>query len=201
MKKILTILTIIALTTFGAKAEEGKFRFGVEGGYGFADIGADETAAEIASVAGTTTYTYDKADLMGRLFVQYGITSETSVELGYFRSAALDATYTVSGASATESYTAQGFDISGVYKPSDEGFFGKAGVHRSTLDGASTITIGGTTYNLAAATETGTSWLAGAGYEGNLQDGMKWRAGVTHYNAIGNVSGADVTFVYAGIIF
>ena len=201
MKKILSILSILILSTFSAKAEEGKFGFGVEGGYGFADIGADKTAAEIASVAGTTTYTYDKADLMGRLFVDYGVSQNINVELGYFRSAALDATYTVSGASASESYTVNGFDLTGVYKPSDEGFFGKAGLHRSTLDGSSTITIGGTTYNLATATATGTNFLVGAGYEGSLQDGMKWRAGVTYYNDVGDVSGADVTLVYAGIKF
>lgn len=195
------MLSILILSTFSANAEQGKLGFGVEGGYGFADIGADKTAAEIASVAGTTTYTYDKADLMGRLFVDYGLSQNINVELGYFRSAALDATYTVSGASATESYTVNGFDVSGVFKPSDEGFFGKAGVHRSTLDGSATVTINGVGYATATASQTGTNFLVGAGYEGSLQDNMKWRVGVTYYNDVGDVSGADVTLVYAGIKF
>ena len=75
MKKL--IIGIFALVLFQSqslKAEEGKFRIGVEAGYAYADLGADKTAQELANLAGTTvTYTYDKADLMGRIYGQYGI--------------------------------------------------------------------------------------------------------------------------------
>jgi hypothetical protein len=202
MKKL--IIGIFALVLFQSqslKAEEGKFRIGVEAGYAYADLGADKTAQELANLAGTTVaYTYDKADLMGRIYGQYGINETLSAEVGYFNSAPLDATYTISGASAKESYEFAGFDLSAVYQ-ADSGIYGKAGIHSSKIDGAASLAIGGTTYNLGSSTDTGTGFLVGAGYEVKIDSDMSWTIGVSYYDSAGGVSGADVTFISAGLKF
>ena len=173
---------------------------GVEAGYGFADLGAQETAQELANLSGSTvTYTYDKADVMGRIYGQYGINKTLSAEVGYFKSSTLDATYTISGASAKESYDVSGFDLSAVYQ-ADGGIYGKAGIHNSEINGAASVTIGGTTY-AAGATASGTGFLVGGGYEGKIDSNMSWTVGITYYDSVGGVSGSDVTFVAAGLRF
>ena len=197
MKILKALPLVLSLLVFSgiAQSEEGKFRFGVEVWYGFADLGADETAKELATLSGSTvTYTYDKADLMGRIYGQYGISKNISAELGYFKSASLDATYTISGASATESYDIAGFDLSAVYH-SDQGFYGKAGVHYSEINGNASVTIGGTTY-AAGATASGNGFLLGAGYEWE-----SYTFGITYYDSVGGVSGSDVTFASIGYRF
>ena len=47
---------------------------------------------------------------MGRIFSDYAFSPEISAEVGYFFTGSLYATYTISGASATESYDAMGID-------------------------------------------------------------------------------------------
>tara|TARA_B110000503_G_C7077392_1_gene383575 strand:- start:615 stop:1253 length:639 start_codon:yes stop_codon:yes gene_type:complete len=200
MKKLITIIAMLFITFSLAQAEEGKFRMGVEAGYGFADLGAQETAQELANLSGSTvTYTYDKADVMGRIYGQYGINKTLSAEVGYFKSSTLDATYTISGASAKESYDVSGFDLSAVYQ-ADGGIYGKAGIHNSEINGAASVTIGGTTY-AAGATASGTGFLVGGGYEGKIDSNMSWTVGITYYDSVGGVSGSDVTFVAAGLRF
>jgi hypothetical protein len=180
-----------------AQAEQGKLRFGAELGYAWVDIGAEENARAIAAAGATVSYTYDKADLAGRLYAQYGLTKEISAEIGYLKTASLDATYRIAGASATESYDASGFDLAGVYQ-ADNGFYGKAGVHSTEVDGKRNILIGSTTYALSG-NASGTGFLAGAGYEGKINNDMSWTAGVTYYDSLGGLSGADATFVSVGL--
>lgn len=199
-KNLFIVVFFVFATSGLANSEEGKFRIGIEAGYGFADLGAPETAQELANLSGSTvTYTYDKADLMGRIYGQYGINKNISAEIGYFKSDTLDATYTISGASAKESYDVSGFDLAAVYQ-GNEGFYVKAGIHNSEINGAASVTIGGTTY-AAGATASGTGFLVGAGYEWKLQDNMSATLGVTYYDSIGGVTDADVTLVSAGVRF
>ena len=136
---------------------------------------------------------------MGRIYGQYGINKTLSAEVGYFKSSTLDATYTISGASAKESYDVSGFDLSAVYQ-ADGGIYGKAGIHNSEINGAASVTIGGTTY-AAGATASGTGFLVGGGYEGKIDSNMSWTVGITYYDSVGGVSGSDVTFVAAGLRF
>jgi hypothetical protein len=199
-KIIALMISLIAMPTF-AQAKEGKARFGLDAGYAYADIKAEETCRDIGAVT-SVSCTWDNATPTLRAFVDYGIQKNLAVELGYFVTDSLDATYTVSGASAAESSKAQGFDLSLVYKQNDDqGFFVKGGVHRAKVDGEASLRIGSTTYSLGSGSETGISWLAGLGYEGKINDTTSWRAGLSYYNDLGNVSGADATLVYVGVVF
>jgi hypothetical protein len=111
----------------------------------------------------------------------------------------VNATYTISGASATESYSGSGFDFSAVFKPEGTPFFLKAGMHSSEIDGNASITVGGTTY-AAGASKSGTGFLVGAGGESKLDDKSAIRYAVTYYDELGGISGADATLMTIGYV-
>lgn len=197
MKKLFLAIAITGSTS----AFSGNYA-GLEGGYGFVDIKAKQTAQTLANLSGrTVTYTYDKATFSGRAYFGFSVMENASVEVGYFQTSNLNATYTITGASAKESYSANGIDASLVYKPTPEGVFFKGGFHTSKISGDGSLTIGGTTYNIASTSKSGTGLLAGIGYEGkfgNSQD-VNWRAGWSHYNKVGGLSDANVNLIYVGI--
>ena len=194
MKKLL--LTIIIVFGFSnvTYAEEGQFRFGVELGWTPVEIEAEKTAQAIANASGSTVLTeYDKGAFVGRAFGEYGISSNLGVEVGYFQTSGAGATYKIGADSASESYDIHGVDFSAVFK-SPEGFFGKVGIHSSTIDGSANVTIGSTSY-AATASKTGTGALIGGGIEsGNT------RYSITHYADIGGID-TSATFFAAGYLF
>jgi len=199
MKKLLTIMSIVLFSSV-ANAENYA---GIDGGYGFVDLKAKDTAQTLANLSGSTvTYTYDRAAITGRLYFGFDIAEHLVVEIGYFASANASAKYTISGASATENYSSSGIDAGFVYKPSDEGVFFKAGFHSSKVDGDASITIGGTTYNIASTSKSGTGLMGGIGYEEKMSgsSGLKGRVGWTYYNKVGGVSDANVNLIYLGLV-
>ena len=193
------LLTIIASITFflmsNLHADVGEFRGGVELGYSPVELEAEETAQQLANLSGSTVITeYDTGALVGRLFATYGVAQAIDIEAGYFRTSSMDATYKIGADSAKESYEASGIDLSANFK-SDNGFYGKAGMHSSAIDGAASLKIGSTTYSLTDQTH-GTSWLIGAGLESN-----DIRYSWTHYNSVGGDGGADFNLFSVGVLF
>ena len=185
MKKILQIITFIFLSSVYAQAE--GFRLGLEGGFSPVELEAEDTAQKIANASGSTVTTeYDIGVFVGRVFGEFGITSELSGEVGYFRSTSAEATYKIGSDSADESYEASGFDISA--KVDFDGAFAKIGMHTSTLDGEANVTIGSTTYS-ATGTSQGTGMLFGAGIE--VDDTY---FSITRYNDIGGIDTALTMF-------
>ena len=73
------------------------------------------------------------------------------------------------------------------------GFFGKAGIHYATVEGAASITIGSTTYSVTAE-QDGTGPLIGFGYE---EDNVRYS--FTHYNDLGDTT--DLSFFSVGFVF
>ena len=144
-------------------ADEGQLRFGIDLGFAPVDLEAEKTAQEIANASGSTvTVAYDTGSFVGRIFAEYGLSQNFDLEFGIFSTSDATATYTF-GASASESYNADGVDISFNITGSD-GFFGKVGMHSSTVNGAASIIIGGTTYSVTASRE-GSGPLFGAGWQ------------------------------------
>ena len=196
MKKLLILITALLLSS-PLFAKEGEMGFGVDLGFGFADIGAEETAQAIANLSGsTTTVTYDRGAFAGRIYLEYGLSDELSIDAGYIMSGDIEATYTLSGASATESYNISGIDAALSYSPSGQGFFFKGGFHSSEIEGNASVTIGGTTY-AATASASGEGYLIGAGYDYSNNT----RFGYTYYANMGGDSEADVGFLYYGYRF
>ena len=198
-KIIALMMSLIAIPNFGlAQTNVGKTKFGIDVGYGFADIDAKNTAQSIANLTGsTTTATYDKATWMIRPFASYGYTKEVSAELGLFYTGDLDASYrTASGITAKESYNAYGLDLSGVYSFSG-GIFAKAGVHYGQVNGEGSVRLSDGRSATVSGYSYGGNVLAGIGYEN--QNGF--RVGYTFYNDVGNLEGADFGMLYIGAKF
>ena len=74
-----------------------------------------------------------------------------------------------------------------------DGIFGKLGMHSTTVDGAATVTIGGTSYT-ATGEASGTGMLFGGGIE---MDGTI--LSIMRYNDVGGIT--DFTFFSAGLVF
>ena len=181
--------------TYIVQAEEGQLKGGVELGYSPVELEAEETAQQLANLSGSAvTVEYDMGAFVGRLFGNYGIASNMDLEVGYFQTSSIDATYKIGSDSASESYSANGIDFS-ILAKSDTGFYGKAGMHSSTIDAFGSIKIGSTTYNVTEQYD-GTSWLAGAGFE---EDGVRYS--FTHYNNIGGDGGADFNMLSVAYLF
>ena len=195
-KSLFAFFAVLALGTNQLKAEPGQLGFGIDGGLTYADMKAEETAQELANLSGSTvTYTYDEATWAGRLYGDYGIAEDMNIEIGWMVTGSLDATYTISGASASESYTMSAFDVSAKYNLVGSPFFVKGGVHQSTLNGAAEIIIGGTTYDIADSI-SGTGWLLGGGMEVDNS-----RYGLTYIANVGGDSDSSTAFAYYGIRF
>ena len=193
IKNIVKILFLLSFLTSLANAEEGKVRIGAELGWSPVDLEAEDTAQKIANASGSTvTVEYSTGVLVGRLFADYGLSDNLYGEIGYFQTSGAEATYKIGTDSATESYDAHGLDISAKFL-TDEGFFGKFGMHSTTIDGEATVTIGGTSYN-ATAEAQGTGLLFGAGFE---SDGTLYS--ITRYNDVGGIT--DFTFMSVGFVF
>ena len=192
------ILFCVASFNLKAIANETNLGIGIDLGYGFVDIGADDTAQTIANLSGSTvTASYDLGAWFGRIYGDYKISDSTYLDIGFFMTGDVTAKYTLSGATASESYSANGFDVAAVIKENDkEGLFFKGGMHSSTIDGNANVTISGTTY-AAQATASGFGFLAGGGYD--YVDGG--RAGISFYSNLGGDSAADMWLVYYGFKF
>ena len=196
MKRILFLFSFVLITfvNISSSYSNDNLRFGAEGGLTWADMRAEETAQTLANLSGSTvTYTYDEATWMGRVFADYELNTEMSLEVGFFFTGSLDAKYTISGSSATESYNGQGVDVAAVFKQ-DEMYF-KVGMHSSELEGEASLTIGGTTYSVSE-TISGSGYLVGGGIEIDEN-----RAGVTYYSDVGGDPDSDMVFVYYGVMF
>ena len=195
MKKIL-ILFLFLFSTFNlAKAVEGEYRMGVEFGFSTEAVETPiKPAQEIADTSGSAgTKANDSRGFVGRIFSDYGITSDVSIELGYFQTSSVDAEYTFSGSSSTVTYNASGFDLSGLVKDKS-GFYGKAGLHSATMNGPSQITIGGTTYTGLTSEVDGSGALLGVGYE---KDNIRYS--FTHYNNLADTT--DLNLFSIGFMF
>ena len=199
MFKIYLFNFVISITLiFSSFVKADSVSLGVDLGFGFIDIGADDTAQEIANISGSTvTASYDTGAWFGRIYGEYKIADATYLDIGLFQTGDVTAKYTLSGATASESYSANGVDISAVIKENDtEGLFVKGGMHSSTIDGNANVTISGTTY-AAQATSSGSGFLVGGGYD--YADGQ--RAGITYYSNLGGDSAADMWLIYYGFLF
>jgi hypothetical protein len=196
--KIIAILLAVFFMPVVSMAQT-KSGFGVEAGYAWVDTQAEENAQEIANFSGEpTTVSYDKADLAGRIFAYYDFNNQFGVQLGYFKTASLDQTHTNSLGTATISYDANGVDLAGVFKPNNSGFYAKAGIHQSKVNGVASVTIGPDTVALSAA-DSGSGYLAGIGFESPVDKNMSWTVGITYYDSLGGLSDADATFVSIGL--
>ena len=195
MKKILLILILTNFTLLSNLHAQDDFTFGIDGGWGFLDLGADQTAQVIANATSrTTSYAEDGGAFVIRPFIQMQIDKTNAFEVGYFFTGDVTATYTNSLGSASESYNASGFDLSYLY--SWDKFTFKVGVHSSEVTGAVSLNMGGT--NVATGgTTSGSGALVGFNY--NLDKDTY--VGLQQYSNVGGDDNADIIYLSYGYKF
>lgn len=203
--KLFARLTFASLLFLNFNANAEELKFGVSGGMSFVDVGdyAADTAQLIANATGsTTTYSYDRATWGGRVFGEYDLSPNLSLEAGYFLSGDIDISYSIPGASADEAFSGSGIDFSGKYTFSETNIYVRGGFHSSSLKNSASITIGGTTVDLGSIETDGTGSLFGFGYIiKNNEDGSSSFVGYDLYSAVGGVSKADFGYLHYGITF
>jgi len=181
--------------------------FGVEGGFAFADIRADETASVFVNTfGGSVNYEYDVADLAGRLSIGYGMNDMFDLELGYFLTADFNATYNgVAGNgvvySATETYSASGIDVSALIRPNSGDFFIRVGMHNSEVEGQGNFVIPGVGSANVSATQSGSGLLVGLGYDWGLDDRSFARVSYSFYDKLGGADNSELGLLSASYNF
>ena len=202
MKSLLSSITLAFVVIAGGAFADGEKSassgsyMGIEAGLGLSDLKAQQTAQAIADTVGSSvTYVVQNNYLTGRVFFGSEIMSSLALEVGAFAATGLEATYTLvsNGNTATEKYSTQGIDLVGVFTLPDTEFFVKGGIHRSKLQGDASITLSGTTYDVASQSASGSGLVFGLGMNTPLGDGSSVRYSYTQYNDIGGVKGADMS--------
>lgn len=195
MKKLIMTFFTLMFVYFPSVNAQERLSFGIDGGWGFADLNADDTAQALANLCGCTiTYTEDSGAVMMRLFGNYEIDNNHSFQLGYFISADMSANYATTGATASEDYSVNGLDLIYIYTVDEWSF--KVGVHDSEVDGAASITLGATTY-AASSTTTGGGAIVGVDFNLDEQSYI----GFQQYSNVGGDDDSDVIYLSYGYKF
>lgn len=208
MKKIIALACLVISTHISA--EENKFYGGVEAGFGFVDLQASDDAAYLSSLLGgqTVTYSEDSGAAAGRLFIGYQFDKSMAWELGYFQTADASSSFSTAGGAGTGSATynanAYGVDLALVFQQDGTGLFGKIGGHYSKVEQDAALTFAGQSVSLSALAwqdDWGTGFLAGAGYDYDLNDDVQIRGAYSYYDSLGGLTDADMHLVTIGIKF
>ena len=208
MKKIIALACLVITTHISA--EENKFYGGLEAGFGFVDLEAAQTATTLSSLLGgqAVTYSEDSGAATGRLFIGYQFDKSMAWELGYFQTDDATMSFSTAGGAGTGSLTANanayGVDLALVLQQDGTGLFGKIGGHYSKVETDASLTFVGVGYATSAyawADEWGTGFLAGAGYDYDLNDDVQIRGAYSYYDSLGGAEDADMHLVTIGIKF
>jgi hypothetical protein len=192
MKKIL-LASLLTLPVMAIAADNQGPYAGVEVGYTRIDNAAQQTANNlVGAVGGSAAVTSDSGMAIGKLFAGYQFTENFSAEIGAYRTSDFDmkaagissggTAYTAS--SSTSIYGVEGsFLIRPNVSTGLNGLFGRFGGHWDKAE--SDVSAAG-----AGATATGNYWvsgsgfLAGAGYDVNVDKNLTGRVSYTYYDSV-----------------
>jgi opacity protein-like surface antigen len=212
MKKLM--ITLAVLTASGLASAQTTS----EGWYGGFEAGVAKSnavkdgAKKIASELGEpdTGIQHDTTSSAYRLYVGKQINKTFAVEGGYFSTGNFTSSATeaipLSGndASVTAKLTgsAQGFEIVGKANPFENGFFVKAGLHRSKVKEKFTVSAtddGKTASASISASESGIGYLAGLGYEHDFTKELAGNVSYTRYFKLGGESDIKADLITVGV--
>jgi hypothetical protein len=145
----------------------------------------------------------DKTVPAFRIFGGMALNPNFDVELGYLHTGDARVTYRgLNGASnwrMTEDYSATGLDLAAVYKPFDNGFFVKGGVHATK----GKVKINGYENDVLEHvdnhSESGTGFLFGLGYQAPIAKGLNLRGSFVRYQRIAGESDYNLDLVTVGL--
>jgi len=192
MKKIL-LASLLALPVIAIAADNQGPYVGLELGYTRIDNAAQQTANDLVRIlGGSATVTSDSGMALGKLFAGYQFTENFSAEIGAYRTSDFDMKAAgISGGSVayTGSSTSNvyGAEASILLRPSVStglnGLFGRFGGHWDKFEEDASIAGGGSSAT-GSRWRSGTGFLAGAGYDVNVDKNLTGRVAYTYYDSV-----------------
>jgi hypothetical protein len=197
--KLQSIAAILLFGTSQLATAQSSAYFGAEGGYAISDIKAGDTAQAIANATGTTTTVrYDRGALIGRVFVGSAINDSLGLELGGFMSGSIDARYSNTTGTASESVSARGLDFSAKFMSSAD-WYARGGVHYSQVSGDAQLNMAGVSYR-GSGTSSGAGFLVGAGISNKGSDGSGTYYEYRYLGRLGGLTDANAHMLVIGFI-
>ena len=192
MKKIL-LASLLALPVMAIAADNQGPYVGLELGYTRIDDAAQQTANDlVGALGGSATVRSDTGMAIGKVFAGYQFTENFSAEIGAYRTSDFDmsASGITRGAAAytaTSTTNVYGVEGSFLLRPSVStglnGLFLRAGGHWDKAESDVSASANG-----ASATGnywvSGTGFLAGAGYDVNVDKNLTGRVSYTYYDSV-----------------
>jgi opacity protein-like surface antigen len=192
MKKLL-IASLLSMPLISIAAENQGPYLGLEVGYTRIDDAAQQTANDLVRVlGGSATVRSDTSMAIGKIFAGYQFTENFSAEIGAYRTSDFDmsASGVTSGSAAytaSSSTNVYGVEGSFLVRPSVStglnGLFVRAGGHwdKAETDVTASANGGSATGNYWVS---GSGFLAGAGYDVNVDKNLTGRVSYTYYDSV-----------------
>lgn len=192
-----------------AQADESNIYAGIMAGRGnVQDATGVLTTALVNDLGGSASATQDSSVAVGRAFVGYKASENIDLEVGYFGSAS--ETINFSGRSSggvaysgSVGATVTGFDYSVLLRPNlASGFNGaylRLGGHSSKFDASASFSFNGGTAN-GSASESGSGFLYGIGYDGSITKNLDWRVDFSSYRSLAGDSSVSTNVYSVGIL-
>lgn len=192
MKKIL-LASLLTIPLVGFAADNQGPYIGLEVGYTRIDDAAQQTANDLVRVlGGSATVRSDTSMAIGKIFAGYQFTENFSAEIGAYRTSDFDmsASGVTSGSAAytaSSSTNVYGVEGSLLLRPSVStglnGLFVRAGGHwdKAETDVTASANGGSATGNYWVS---GSGFLAGAGYDVNVDKNLTGRVSYTYYDSV-----------------
>jgi hypothetical protein len=145
----------------------------------------------------------DKTVPAFRIFGGMALNPNFDVELGYLYTGEARVTYRgENGGDSlrwTQDFSATGLDLAAVYKPFDNGFFVKGGVHATKGKAKTNAYENGVFEGSDSDSESGTGFLFGLGYQAPITKGINLRGSFVRYQRIAGESDYNLDLVTVGL--
>ena len=192
MKKIL-LASLLALPVMAIAADNQGPYVGLELGYTRIDDAAQQTANDlVGALGGSATVRSDTGMAIGKVFAGYQFTENFSAEIGAYRTSDFDmsasgVTRAPAAYTATSTTNVYGVEGSFLLRPSVStglnGLFLRAGGHWDKAESDVSASANGAT-STGNYWVSGTGFLAGAGYDVNVDKNLTGRVSYTYYDSV-----------------
>ena len=147
----------------------------------------------MSTAGGTFSLDMKTSAASGRIFAGYNVHEQVALELGFLKTQNMRSNFTGTEShqisfSGSGTRKLSGIDYSVLLRPSQESgmhrFYGRLGGSYLQDDRSATVHAGTHSSYSVRASEKGTGWLAGIGYEHPVSSNLSIRAEYSHYGRI-----------------
>ena len=159
---------------------------------------ASNNAQTLANITGSTTsYTYRKAVGIGRAYLGLKVHRHLDLEVGYFGTSKSKINYSNTNGAIDQNLSFKGADLSFIVRPFEKGLFLRAGAHMSQINSEFDNRMVGVTS--LSSYQSGTGYLFGLGYRGEITEDLDWQAEYTRMASIAGINGQDFSAFSLGL--